>query len=72
MHDVFINRDCANDTVGSEFENIKNEASLLMVKFEELMVKSPSTGRYVALAKTSLEESVMWATKAIALGDLNK
>ena len=72
MHDTFVNRDCANDTVGAEFEDIKNEASILMVKLEELMVKSPSTARYVALAKTSLEESVLWATKAIALGDLNK
>lgn len=67
MHESFVNKPPKNDSVVTEFELLKNRATDVMDYLDSLMKESPSTGRYVALAKTSLEESVMWATKAIAL-----
>lgn len=72
MHEVFVNKAPKDQTVINQFEQLKGSATYLMDNLDRLMKESPSTGRYIALAKTSLEESVMWATKAIALGDLNK
>ena len=72
MHEVFVNKAPKDKLVENQFEQLKWSATYLMDYLDNLMEVSPSTGRYIALAKTALEESVMWATKAIALGDLNK
>lgn len=34
---------------------------------EQLSVRDPDRDRYIALARTSLEEAVMWAVKAVTL-----
>lgn len=44
-------------------EDIKTKAQELYYLYEK--VSSPNNGRYIALGKTNLEESVMWAVKGI-------
>lgn len=47
-------------------DDIKTKAKELYDLIELASTPGPSaTGRYLALAKTSLEESIMWATKGI-------
>lgn len=49
-----------SDTEKSLVESIKNQATALY-----LMINSMPAGREQSLAKTKLEESVMWAVKGI-------
>jgi hypothetical protein len=44
-------------------EDVKNKAQELYDILEN--VATPTNGRYIALAKTTLEESVMWGVKGI-------
>lgn len=42
---------------------VKEQAEVLEQMFNE--ANTPDVGRLISLAKTSLEESIMWAVKAI-------
>lgn len=44
---------------------IKNKAEELDLLFDE--INDPTMGREIALAKTKLEESIMWAVKGITV-----
>ena len=46
-------------------ENVKDKAEELMSIFSNLGAADATDKRYLALAKTELENSVMWAVKAI-------
>ena len=47
-------------------DNIKNKAEELLELIQTSFPAEPSPrGRYIALASTSLEESIMWAVKGI-------
>ena len=49
-----------------QVEQIKDRALWLHTALGEINLHSdPAKARYVALAKTALEEAVMWATKAV-------
>lgn len=42
---------------------VKEQAEVLLNLFDE--ANTPNSGREIALAKTKLEESIMWAVKGI-------
>ena len=48
-----------------QINGIKEKALELYNLFTVPATQDPTKGRYIALAKTSLEESIMWATKAL-------
>lgn len=57
-----------SDEEKQKMSEIKDKAQELYLKIDNIIQENPSKkGRYVALAKTSLEESVMWAVKALTL-----
>lgn len=57
-----------NDVEKLQMNDIKDKAQELYVLINNLIQENPSPkARYVSLAKTNLEESVMWAVKAITL-----
>lgn len=51
------------DSEKESMEKIKIKAEELETLFDE--VNNPNIGREIALAKTKLEESIMWAVKGI-------
>lgn len=46
-------------------EGIKSDAAILLARFNRIPTPGAEAGRLAALAKTHLEEAVMWAVKAI-------
>jgi hypothetical protein len=57
-----------SDEEKKQMEEIKNKAQGLYVLIENLIHENPSPkARYVALAKTNLEEAVMWSVKALTI-----
>lgn len=62
---------------GQQFliEQIKYASSIVMDSIDQISVppdNAAEVGRLVSLAKTSLEESVMWATKAVSRFEKSK
>lgn len=57
-----------NDSQIQTVEAIKSKAATLWDALNDISVPSGNTeaGRLVSSAKTTLEESIMWATKAIS------
>lgn len=57
-----------NDAQIQQIESIKSNASDLYVKISEITTGSTSgeSFRLTALAKTNLEQTVLWATKAVS------
>lgn len=53
-------------------EEIKQDASVLLARFDRIPVppgeNAREAGRLLSLAKTHLENAVMWAVKAISRG----
>lgn len=54
-----------SDETKSFIKNIKEKAEELLYSFEDAGMNSSIDTRAMALAKTNLEQSVMWAIKAI-------
>lgn len=54
-----------DETANAKQAEMKEKVIELEKKIEEIMVTSPTVGRYRALALTALEESYMWIGKAI-------
>lgn len=61
---VFESRGFSREHLPHLVQSIKDEASGLWDQINAVPVDSPESARLVSLAKTSLEESVMWAVKA--------
>lgn len=61
---VFESRPMDDDQI-TKVTQIKNAATYLQMQLDSIEAV-PESGRLIALAKTSLEESVMWATKAVS------
>lgn len=57
-----------NDSQVESIEQIKTNAAALWYNLDNIAVApgNSDSGRLVSLAKTSLEEAVMWATKAVS------
>lgn len=51
------------DSEKKSMENIKIKAEELETLFDE--INNPNIGREIALAKTKLEETIMWAIKGL-------
>lgn len=49
----------------AEVSNIKNDAALLWELIDDITSSHPDAAREAAIAKTKLEECVMWAVKGI-------
>jgi len=57
-----------NEEEKKDLKDLKDKAQDLYLLIENIVQENPSTkGRYVSLAKTKLEESIMWAVKGITL-----
>ena len=57
-----------SDEEKQKVSEIKDKAQELYLKFESISQEnSLEKGNYVVLAKTNLEQSIMWAVKAITL-----
>lgn len=56
------------DGKGHVIQEIKNRAAMLLAEIDGINIPpgNSEAGRLVSLAKTSLEESVMWAVKAVS------
>jgi hypothetical protein len=52
-------------------ERIKFEAECLYTAMEAVPVPNPESARLMALAKTSVEEAVMWAVKSVSRNHTN-
>ena len=48
-----------------KIERVKTKGASLMLELQQDHSTMGADGRYLALARTALEESVMWATKAL-------
>lgn len=54
-----------NEEEDAQMSAIKDKAQELYELIVAIQAPDPTKGRYIALAKTSLEESVMWAVKGL-------
>lgn len=62
---VFAGRPVTDDQI-TTIETIKTQAAMLWDTLDKITSENADAGRLVSLAKTELEKSVMWATKAIS------
>jgi len=65
VHSFFESRNFKTPERAKLVEEIKIAASVLLESMAKIE-SSPENGRLVSLAKTHLEDSVMWSVKAIS------
>lgn len=63
---VFESRVFGSEQSTVQVENIKTQAAMLLDAINEIPTPNAEAGRLASLAKTSIEETVMWATKAVS------